>query len=484
MTVRFNDRLLLWSFAVLQPASPGDVLRFVRMIFPEVGEVPAVKDVQPTVDRWVEEGYVVRVYGRSKLYSLTAKGNHLMPIALRRTRDRARVFLLKDARAAKVSMSGDALERLAGVSPAVNGSSGIQEDTRPISPAAAPREARSNVRAYWPRVVKQLQVGSSGPSPDIFFDLYSFPSLRSVHVASDNPAGKGDLSITDLGLAIGVSPRLLTSFIHKPTNHYREFKIGKRGGGERRISAPRLFLKTIQYWLLDYILWRLPQHPCSHAYRVGRSIVTNAQMHVGKKYVANVDIKDFFPSIQSEAIARILQTHGCGPKLASAVARLTSLGNGLPQGAPTSPVLSNVYLIDVDASISRYCEMRKMVYTRYADDIAISGDQKESILAAIDELREHLAEKCLVLNEKKTRIASRGGQQKVTGVVVNEKAQPPRAYRRRVRAMVHQARLNPSLGLQHVAELCGHVNYLNSFPVLKDSPEMASYRLVLDELSK
>ena len=484
MTVRLNDRLLLWGLAVLQPASPGDVLRFIRMIFPEVSDVPAVKDVQPTVDRWVEEGNVIRVYGRSKLYSLTAKGNHLMPIALRRTRDRARVFLLKEARAAKVSMSGDAPQRLAGASPAVNGSSGIQEGARPISPAAAPREARSNGRSYWPRVVKQLQVGSSWPSPDIFFELYSFPSLHSVHLASDNPAGESDLSISDLGLAIGVSPRLLTSFIHRPTNHYREFRIGKRGGGERTISAPRLFLKTVQYWLLDYVLWRLPQHHCSHAYRAGLSIVTNAQAHVGKMYVANVDIKDFFPSIQWEAVAKTLRAHGCGPKLASAVARLTSLRNGLPQGAPTSPVLSNVYLLDIDASISRYCEKRKLVYTRYADDITISGDEREYILAAIDELRGHLAEKRLILNEKKTRIASRSGQQKVTGVVVNVKAQPPREYRRRVRAMLHQAKLDPALALRHMAEVRGHVNYLSSFPVLKDSPEMATYRRVLGELSK
>lgn len=489
MTVRFNDRLLLWGIAVLQPASAADVLRFIKMVFPDAGKLPAVKDVRPTVDRWVEGGQLSRVHGKSRLYSVTAKGNHLMPVTLRRARDKARLFLLKEAHVAKVTVSGDAPKRLAGDSPAENGSSDTQ-GARPISTAASPRDARLSVRAYWPRVVKQLQVGSEWRSPDTFFDLVSFPSVETLYSASDRPAAAGDLSITDLGLAIGISPRLLTSFIHKPDNHYREFTIGKRGGGKRTISSPRLFLKTIQYWLLDYFLWQLPQHPASHAYRQGASIVTNAEVHVGKKYVANVDVKEFFPSIRFEAVAQVLHSHGFGPKLAVAVARLTSLRNGLPQGAPTSPALSNAYLFNVDELMSQYCTAKGMDYTRYADDISFSDQDRNAIVQAIDEVRKRLREKGLALNDKKTRIASSSGQQKVAGVVVNEKAQPPRKYRRRIRAMLHQAQVDPSAftdpsGLtDRLAELRGHVSYLNAFPSLKDSPELQRYRAVLRSFSK
>lgn len=221
MTVRFNDHLLLWGIAVLQPASATDVLRFVKMVFPDTGKLPAVKDVRPTIDRWVEGGQLSRVHAKSRLYSVTAKGNHLMPVTLRRARDKARLFLLKEAHVAKVKASGDTPKRLAGDSPAETGSSDIQ-GARPISTVASPRDARLSVRAYWPRVVKQLQVGSEWRSPDTFFDFLSYPSVETLYAASDRPAADGDLSVTDLGLAIGISPRLLTSFTHKPDKHDRE----------------------------------------------------------------------------------------------------------------------------------------------------------------------------------------------------------------------------------------------------------------------
>lgn len=489
MTIRFNDHLLLWGIAVLQPASAADVLRFIKMMFPDAGKLPGVKDVRPTIDRWVEGGQLSRVHGKSRLYSVTAKGNHLMPVTLRRARDKARLFLLKEAHLAKVKASGEAPKRLAGDSPAETGSSNTQ-GARSISTAASPRDARLSVRAYWPRVVKQLQVGSEWRSPDIILDLFSFPSVETLYAASDRPAEAGDLSVTDLGLAIGISPRLLTSFMHRSDNHYREFTIGKRGGGERTISSPRLFLKTVQYWLLDYLLYQLPQHPSCHAYRRGASIVTNAEVHVRKRYVANVDVRDFFPSIRWEAVARVLLPHGFGPKLAMAVARLTSLRDGLPQGAPTSPALSNVYMFDVDEFMSQYCTSKDIDYTRYADDITFSAQDRKAILHAIGELRKRLWEKGLELNNKKTRIASSSGQQKVVGVVVNRKAQPPRKYRRRIRAMLHQAPISlsditdPVARNDRLAELRGHVSYLSAFPSLKGSPDLERYRAVLRGLSK
>lgn len=474
MTVRFNDQLLLWAISVLQPASAGDALRFLNLVFPSLVGLPQVKDVRSTVDRWVEGEQVVRVHARSRLYSLTAKGNHLMPVPLRRARDKARLFLLKDARLDKVWLSGDAPERLAGDSPAESGSSGIQE-ARPISAAAASRSARSTGRAYWPRVAKQLQVGSDWRSPDTFFDLFSFPDSRLVHRASDRPAEGGDLSVTDLALAIGISPRLVTSFIHKPENHYRVFSIGKRGGGERTISSPRLFLKVVQYWLVDYVLYRLPQHPSTHAYQTGRSIITNASQHVNQAYVGNVDIKDFFPSIRSAVIAQLLTEHGIGSRLSDVVSRLTSLHGGLPQGAPTSPLLSNAVLFHVDELMAAYCAKRDATYTRYADDITISASSRAMVSDAFAVLRLHLGKTGLQLNEAKTRIASRSGQQKVTGVVVNDKVQPPREFRRRVRAIFHRSLIDPTAARERLSELRGYVGYLKSFPSLRDSKRLRAY---------
>ena len=194
MTVRFNDQLVLWAIGVLQPATVDEALRFMSMVFKDLGPLPEVQDVQPTVDRWVEGGQLIRVHARPKLYSVTAKGNHLMSVRLRRSRDKARIFLLKEARLTKVQSSGDALKRLAGDSPAETVSSSTQE-ARPIDPVVvtlrdAPA-ALNAVRAYWPRVFKQLQVGSDRRSPDTFFDLYSFPSAEVIHSVSDRPSKEG-----------------------------------------------------------------------------------------------------------------------------------------------------------------------------------------------------------------------------------------------------------------------------------------------------
>ena len=152
------------------------------------------------------------------------------------------------------------------------------------------------------------------------------------------------MTISQLALAIGVSPRLLTSFTHKPENHYRTFKIGKKGGGEREISSPRFFLKTVQYWIKSYILCHVKIHESCHAYLRGKSIISNAEGHVGKKFVANIDIENFFGNITRDHVFRLLKKNDVGEKLSGSVAGLVTLDGCLPQGAPTSPDISNAFL--------------------------------------------------------------------------------------------------------------------------------------------
>ncbi len=473
--------------AVIQPASPAEALQFIKNIFPDVEDLPDVKDAMPTVKRWTAGGQIFVVDEQSKYYSVGAKGNHLLSVRQRRLRDKTRLFLLDSARAARLDMSGGKSKRLAGVSPAVIGSSGIQ-GARPISTASVPlRDALPALnagRAYWPRAFKQLQVGSDRTPPDTLFPLYSFQSPEAIHRASDRPGRGKDLSITDLGLALGVSPRLLTSFIHKPSGHYREFRIGKRGGGERLISAPRVFLKVVQYWILDYLLAPIPVDSHCHAYRRGASIVTNASGHVRKRFVANADIKNFFPSIGTAAIAHLLRGLGFGVQTSRAVSRIATLNGGLPQGAPTSPTLSNLFLAKFDKAVAKSCQGRGLTYSRYADDITISGADRDKLLAVLRIVASRLAKMGLFLNEDKTRIASQNGQQKVTGVVVNAKAQPPRKLRRKVRAMFHKAELYPERAGQSVAELRGYLSYFNSFPALADTPEMLRLRGILAKISR
>lgn len=484
MRARFNEELLLWAIATLQPASVSDALLFIGAIFPDVRPLPTVRELEPLIETWRKDGYLIRVHAKSRLYSVTSRANEKLPIRLRRYRDRVRLFLLKDAHNARLEVSGETQQGTAGASPAIIGSSSTQEGTWPITSAAIPRETRQVGRSYWPRVVKQLDfnVGSEPRSPDTFCEYYSFPTVQAIHEASGQHGSLQDLSISDLAVALGISPRLLTSFSHKPSRHYRQFEIGKRGGGIRVISSPKTFLKVLQYWLLDYFLFRLHVHPNCHSYQRGRSILTNALPHVGFAYVANIDIEDYFGSINSKMIQNLLSNNAFGNSLSHSISRLVTLDNALPQGAPTSPVISNAYLFDFDSAMTKYAEAKCLAYSRYADDITISGQARESILDAIGLAEKLLRDSGLKINEKKTRIASQGGQQRVTGVVVNVKPQPPRDFRRRIRAMFHQANLHPEQYKEKTAELRGYLSYLQSYPVLAGTSEVQKYKKIITKL--
>lgn len=486
MKARFNEELLLWAIATLQPASISDALLFLECIFPDVRPLPSVKELEPLIESWREEGYLARVHGKSRLYSATNRANDKLPFRLRRYRDKVRLFLLKAAHDARLTTSGEAQQGTAGASPAIIGSSITQEGSWPITSAAVPRETRHTGRSYWPRVVKQLNfsVGSEPRSPDTFFEYYSFPTIQAIHEAGGRHGSPQDLSISDLAVTLGISPRLLTSFSHKPSRHYRQFEIGKRGGGSRVISSPKTFLKVLQYWLLDYFLYKLCVHPNCHSYQTGRSILSNALPHVGFAYVANIDIENYFGSISSQMVQSMLINNGLGSSLSYSISRLVTLDNALPQGAPTSPIISNAYLFDFDAAMTEHAELNGLVYSRYADDITISGQARKSISDAIEFGEKLLKEHGLKINNKKTRIASQGGQQRVTGVVVNVKPQPPREFRRRIRAMFHQADLYPEQFKERVAELRGYLSYLQSYPVLTDTTEVHKYKLIVKKLTQ
>lgn len=242
--------------------------------------------------------------------------------------------------------------------------------------------------------------------------------------------------------------------------------------------------RVIQYWILDYLLYPLKIHPICHSYQRGKSIITNASPHINSKYVANIDISDFFGSINTTMTMNLLRENGFGEQLSKTIARLVSLNDGLPQGAPTSPILSNAYLYSFDETASQVSIDTGLNITRYADDITISGKNKDLITNVIKRLAQELSVKGMKLNTKKTRIASRGGQQRVTGVVVNEKALPPRILRRRVRAMFHHANKHPEEHIENLNSLKGYLSYFNSFPALKDSSELEGFKEILKRLNE
>jgi hypothetical protein len=353
MAVRINPQVALLSLSILQPAGPSEVAIFMAQSVLK-GEVSIDEtEVSILFNRWATDGLVIKVHVKTNLFSLSATGNHSLTREMRHLRDRTRLFLLKDLRAGNLKKLGDSKSELADASSASLDDHVLQEEQRPINSAEPPRFAQSPGAIYWPLLGKQLFVGSIVRSPSPRFRFGSFPTIQACHSAHKNGAQGTDFNLSDLSLCIGVSARLMSSFLFSPESHYREFDIKKKDGGSRTIRAPRIMLKTVQHWILDYLLYKLPVHGACISYQKGLSIFDNAKIHNNKNYVGNFDIKSYFPSIKTERLKVFFTEKGFGTEASSLLARLVTVDGELPQGAPTSPRISNSYLFSFDEMMTQ-----------------------------------------------------------------------------------------------------------------------------------
>lgn len=224
-------------------------------------------------------------------------------------------------------------------------------------------------------------------------------------------------------------------------NRYRQFTIPKRRGGVRLISAPHADLAAVQRRVLQLVLCAVPASAQAHGFVPGRSIVTAAGPHVRRAVVLNVDIHDFFPSITEGMVRAAFRLLGHGQEAAKLLACLCTepCGDGrcLPQGACTSPVLSNAVCARLDRKLAALSAARGFVYTRYADDLSFSGGSWQAAQRLFFAVRRALRAAGFEPHPKKVRFMSRGGRQRVTGLAVNDKPSVPRAERRRLRAILH-----------------------------------------------
>jgi hypothetical protein len=268
--------------------------------------------------------------------------------------------------------------------------------------------------------------------------------------------------------------------------HYRRFTIAKRGGGERAIWAPLPKLKAAQHWILRHIAERLPVHGAAHGFLPGRSILTNAAVHAGARTVLHLDIKDFFPTVTLPRVRGLFRKAGYREQVATLLALLcteaprevvelagttyyVSLGpRCLPQGAPTSPALTNVLCLRLDQRLAGLARRYGWRYTRYADDMTFSlpEDHKgEPHLGTLLGLVKRIVEaEGFRLHPDKTRVARSGGRQKVTGLVVNGDGGPrvPRKLRRQLRAAVHNlANGKPARDGGTPVRLAGYAAYVH-----------------------
>lgn len=244
-------------------------------------------------------------------------------------------------------------------------------------------------------------------------------------------------------------------YIAPELNRYTAFPIRKASGGKRTILAPITPLKIIQRKLAQVLqsVYR-PRAPV-HGFTPGRSIVTNAREHTRKRYVLNVDIKDFFPSINFGRVRGMFMAipYNLAPDVATVLAQICCFYNQLPQGAPTSPVVSNMICTKMDSQLRKLAMENRSFYTRYVDDLTFSTTIKQfpgnlaTILPSGDvELGEDLVKLIeingFLINPSKVRLQTQYQHQEVTGLTTNLFPNVKRKFVRQIRAMLHDWETN------------------------------------------
>lgn len=277
----------------------------------------------------------------------------------------------------------------------------------------------------------------------------------------------------DLAIHLKIPRRSLNYLLYKikPERSYSEFFIPKKSGESRRISAPSTRLKNVQNKLNKSILVYMkesefPKSKIAYGYSKKKSIVFNSENHIKKKIVINIDIKNFFESINFGRVRGFFINNkyfGMSPEVSTIIAQLTCYNNSLPQGAPTSPLISNLVGQILDHRISKLCKKYKLIYTRYVDDLTFSTNNLEIVNEYgdfINDIDEILKKSGFQRNIEKTRIQYSNSRQTVTGLIVNKKINIPREYYKRTRSMLHSLILNGNFFLDKDKLLVGNLNQL------------------------
>lgn len=341
------------------------------------------------------------------------------------------------------------------------------------------------------------------------------PDARRQDNALPKLASAGELAGA-LGLAM---PRLRWLVFHREVDsgtHYHRWHVPKRDGGLRLISAPKRELKAAQRWIARNITEHLPIHGAAHGFVAGRSTVSNAAVHAGARVVIKLDLKDFYPTITQPRVKGLFRKAGYGEQVATVLSMLcteaprevleirgkpvhVAIGpRSLPQGAPTSPSITNALCLRLDRRMQGLASKLGFRYSRYADDLTFSwhgpmvgpnGPQAEAPVGKLlHRVRSIVGGEGFSVHPNKTRIMRSGRRQKVTGLVVNAPAagatgvpaaRVPRKLRRLLRAALHN-RGRGKAGPESLDHLQGFAAYVHMTDPAHGRPLLAQVAKLRD----
>ena len=271
-------------------------------------------------------------------------------------------------------------------------------------------------------------------------------------------------------------------FVVRPENMYNSFSISKKNGESRQINAPINKWRNIQRKLAYILTLNYKPKICAYGFIKQKNILDNALQHTKKAEILNIDLKDFFTQFHFGRVAGLLKSkpYSLGEETAITIAQIACLNGVLPQGAPTSPILTNMLCAPLDNQLMQFAKKHELIYTRYADDITFSSYGRilsENIilknannLVLCDSLKTIFKKNNLVVNEEKITFRTKYGRQEVTGVVVNKFPNIKREYLKNIRALLHNCQKNDiyNEALKYIEKGYCKNKKINS---LKDNPD-------------
>jgi hypothetical protein len=276
--------------------------------------------------------------------------------------------------------------------------------------------------------------------------------------------------IEELAELTGLSTKLLYCLSKNTEKYYSNIKISKRNGSPREIFIPSYTLDIIQKWILKKILNYIMPSNRAMAFRFNCAKKfghkQNAFYHSNTLYGLSIDLKDFFPSITSNKVYTIFSNFGYNNFAAFILTKLCTLNGKLPQGSATSPAISNLICISMDKRLIGFCEKRGIRFTRYADDMYFSCDDKALLLKNFSIIKKIIEDSDFILNDKKTYFHTPSNKKMITGVLITSnikeekfELKAPKALKKKIRTEIYNCIISGNY--EKKEHILGEIHYVN-----------------------
>lgn len=272
-------------------------------------------------------------------------------------------------------------------------------------------------------------------------------------------------SFEDLGKFIRLDSKLIYWLSSEAESKYKTYEVPKKNGGVRIINAPVYSLKQVQKWILNNILYRIKTSPYSLGFKpstdLGSPLYLSAKNHNYNLYVLKLDLKDFYPSITKKKVYNLFFNIGYNSQVAFLLTNICTHHGALPQGAVTSAHLANLICRKMDYRLAGYCQKHDIVFTRYADDMAFSSDNRDTLKKAYKIFCKIIADEGFIVNNSKTRFMTPKCRKQILGITINDNhIKASKDLKRKVRAMIHRSIATGEYDNNTVIK--GYISYINS----------------------